>query len=76
MAATHAASGNAHVGDWVEARGIYGQPPRRGLIIELLGGDQHEHYRVRWDEKNESILYPADGVVVIPRDQMAFDGRH
>ena len=60
-------SSRAHVGDWIEARGIYGQPPRRGQIIELLGRGHHARYRVRWDEKHESILYPADGVVIIPR---------
>ncbi len=62
---------NGHVGDWIEARGIYGQPARRGQIIELLGADRHERYRVRWDEKHESILYPADGVVIIPRRRRA-----
>jgi hypothetical protein len=46
---------------------VYGLPPRRGQIIELIGHDHHERDRVRWDEKHESILYPADGVVIIPR---------
>jgi Domain of unknown function (DUF1918) len=55
------------VGDWIEARGLYGQPPRRGQIVELLGDGRHRRYRVRWDEKQESILYPADGVIIIPR---------
>lgn len=55
------------VGDTIETRGLHGQPPRRGEILELLGGDQHERYRVRWDEQHESIVYPTDGVVVIPR---------
>jgi Domain of unknown function (DUF1918) len=58
---------SAHVGDWVEARGLPGQSSRRGQIVELLGEKGHEHYRVRWDEQHESILYPADGVLVIPR---------
>ena len=58
---------NAHVGDWIEARGLYGQPARRGQIVELIGGARHGRYRVRWDEQHESILYPADGVLVIPR---------
>ena len=60
----------AKVGDWLEARGIHGEPPRRGEIIELLGGPGHEHYKVRWDEQHESIVYPADGVNIVPR------GRH
>ena len=58
----------AHVGDWIETRGLHGQSSRRGQIVELLGKAGHEHYRVRWDEQHESILYPADGVVVFPKD--------
>jgi hypothetical protein len=68
---TYPATTKAHVGDWIEARGLPGQPSRRGQIIELLGGAGHEHYRVRWDERHESIVYPADGVIVIPRKSHA-----
>jgi Domain of unknown function (DUF1918) len=56
----------ARVGDWVEPLGVHGQAPHRGEIIEVLGGEGHEHYRVRWDEQHESIVYPADGVIVTP----------
>ena len=56
----------ACAGDWVEPRSVHGQAPRRGEIIEVLGGEGHEHYRVRWDEQHESIVYPADGVIVTP----------
>ena len=62
--------GGAAVGDFVQARGVHGEPARRGQILELLGGPGHEHYRVRWDEQHESILYPADGVVIIPRERV------
>ena len=68
MAAKQATS-KVRVGDWIEARGLHGQPSRRGEIIELLGQAEHEHYRVRWDEKHESIVYPADGVVITPRSK-------
>jgi Domain of unknown function (DUF1918) len=54
---------DARVGDWIEAHGIHGEPARRGQIVEVLGGPGHEHFRVRWDEHHESIVYPADGVV-------------
>jgi Domain of unknown function (DUF1918) len=57
----------AHVGDWIEARGLHGQPSRHGQIVELLGHDEHGHYRVRWDEQHESILYPADGIIITPQ---------
>lgn len=53
-------------GDRIECRGVHGQAPRKGEIIEVLGHDRHEHYRVRWDEKHESIVYPADGVIITP----------
>ena len=65
MTTKQATSSTAHVGDWIDARGLYGQPPRRGEIVELLGRERHRRYRVRWDE-HESILYPADGVIIIP----------
>ena len=57
----------ARVGDWIEAHGIHGEPARHGQIVEILGGPGHEHFRVRWDEQHESIVYPADGVNVVPQ---------
>jgi hypothetical protein len=54
------------IGDWLQARGLPGMPSRRGQITEVLGRAGHTHYRVRWDERHESIVYPADGVIVIP----------
>lgn len=54
----------AQPGDWVEVRGLPGHPSRRGQIVELLGHGEREHYRVRWDELHESILYAADGVII------------
>ncbi len=56
----------AQTGDWVHVRGISGQSGRQGQILEVLGRRGHEHYRVRWDEQHESILFPADGVTVTP----------
>ena len=76
MTTKHATSPTAHVGDWIEARGLSGQPPRRGQIVELFGRDRHRRYRVRWDEQHESILYPADGVIIIPRRRRARHAAH
>jgi len=59
------ASGKARPGDWIEADTPGGGPAHRGMIVEVLGHDGHEHYRVRWDEQHESIFYPADGARVI-----------
>lgn len=57
-----------HVGDWLETRGIHGEAARRGQIIEILGEPGREHYKVRWDEQHESIVYPADGVHITHRE--------
>ena len=65
--ATEQTAHTAHVGDWIEARGLHGQTARRGQIVELLGARGHEHYRVHWDEQHESIVYPADGVLITAR---------
>lgn len=59
---------DGHVGDWVEVRGLHGHPSRSGEIVEALGCEGHEHYRVRWSERCESILYPDDGVTIMPGD--------
>jgi hypothetical protein len=68
-------SESARVGHWIEERGIDTSPSRRGQIIELVGSGRHERYRVRWDEQHESIVYPADGVLVIPARGAAHPGR-
>jgi FtsP/CotA-like multicopper oxidase with cupredoxin domain len=62
--ATKNTASHPHVGDWIETRGVHGQQARRGEIVELIGTGEHERYRVRWDETHESIVYPADGVVI------------
>jgi hypothetical protein len=41
---------------------------RRGEVVEILGGAGHERYRVLW-AAHESIVFPADGVIVIARGQ-------
>jgi Domain of unknown function (DUF1918) len=61
----------AQVGDLLEAHRIHGEQTRRGEIVEVLGGPGRQHYRVRWDERHESIVYPADGVTVVRRSSAA-----
>jgi hypothetical protein len=61
---TTASKAPGRPGDWVVAHGFRGSPGRRGEILEVLGRPGHEHYRVRWDEEHESILYPDDGITV------------
>jgi Domain of unknown function (DUF1918) len=54
----------ACTGDWIEVN-LIGGSSRRGRILEVLGKEGHEHYRVRWDEEHESIHFPADGTHVL-----------
>jgi len=55
----------ARAGDRIEAHGIHGDRARRGEIVEVLGEPGHERFRVRWDDRHESIVFPADGVRVL-----------
>ena len=48
-------------GERIEIASVGGAPPRRGRILEVLGGPHHEHYLVSWDDGRESIHYPSDG---------------
>ena len=49
------------VGDRIEVHGRQGAPSRHGMITEVLGLAEHEHYRVRWDEEHESLFFPDSG---------------
>lgn len=40
---------------------------RAGEILEVLGGPGHEHYRVRWDDGEESYFYPAQADLLAAR---------
>ena len=50
----------AQPGDWVEVDGTGGAQARSGEILDVLGRPGHLHFRVRWDEQHESLLYPAE----------------
>ena len=39
------------------------QTARRGVIEEVVHGDPHPRYRIRWDDGRESIYTPADGAL-------------
>jgi hypothetical protein len=54
----------ARPGDWIQVHMIGGGQPRRGQILEVLGSQGHQRYRVRWDEEHESIHFPADGTSI------------
>ena len=39
------------------------QPPRTGVVEEVVGGTDHPRYRIRWDDGHESIYTPAAGAL-------------
>jgi hypothetical protein len=54
-------------GDLVEVSGRHvGDASRTGEIVAVLGEEDHVHYRVRWDDDRESILYPGAGTTIRP----------
>ena len=51
------------VGDVVETgRRRVGEASRTGEVMEVLDTDDRAHYRVRWEDGHESLLYPGEGV--------------
>ncbi len=74
MTRKHQPPRHARAGDWIELRSIDGRPARRGQITEVLGRGHHARYRVRWDERHQSIVYPGDDLLVIPKAQMLVTG--
>jgi hypothetical protein len=57
-------------GDVVEVHGHrVGEAPRLGEVLEVMGEPGHEHYRVRWEDGHESILYPSSDAIVRPRSK-------
>jgi hypothetical protein len=59
----------AKVGDRVSVESEHvGKSARKGLILEVLGAGEGMHYRIRWDDGHESILYPSGGSIsIVPK---------
>jgi Ala-tRNA(Pro) deacylase len=56
------------VGDTVGVSGRrVGDSGRSGEILEVLGGVEHPHYRVRWSDGHETVLYPGEGTTFTHR---------
>lgn len=54
-------------GDVVVIHGhAVGKPERTGEILEVLGEPGHEHYRVRWEDERESLVYPSSDTSIRP----------
>ena len=43
-----------------------GAPKQLAEILEIVGAPGHEHYRVRWEDGRESIVYPSSDAHVRP----------
>ncbi len=65
---TKAMTPGPHVGDRVEVAGHrVGDAPRSGEIVEVLGAARNQHFRVRWDDRHVSLLYPGSDVAILRR---------
>jgi hypothetical protein len=41
-----------------------GETARSGEILEVLGTSDRPHYRVRWDDGHESVVYPSSDATI------------
>ena len=63
---TDKTSAEVLAGDRVEVVGHrVGEVARGGEIVEVLGKAPAQHFRVRWQDEHESLLYPSTDVVII-----------
>ena len=42
-----------------------GRTPRRGEVLEVLVTGGEEHYRIRWDDGHESLLFPGPDTRIV-----------
>jgi hypothetical protein len=57
---------DAQVGDRIviESRKV-GGGRKSGEIVEVIAGGAGSHYRVRWDDGHESIVYPSSDASIV-----------
>ena len=48
---------------------------RLAEVLEVLGGEDHRRYHVRWDDGHESIFFPGEDSSVEPVHPRARRGR-
>ena len=55
----------AHVGDRIviESHKVGGER-KSGEVIDVIGGFGGQHYRVRWSDGHESVVYPSTDAFV------------
>jgi uncharacterized protein DUF1918 len=55
----------ARKGDLVAVHGHHlGESERLGEILEVLGGPDRIHFRVRWEDERESVFYPGSDATI------------
>lgn len=55
----------ARVGDRIAISGHrVGDSARSGEIVAIVAGDGRPHYRVRWEDGRESVVYPGSDAVI------------
>jgi len=57
---------DAHIGDriLIESRKV-GGGRKSGEVVEVIQGAGGQHYRIRWDDDHESIVYPSSDATVV-----------
>jgi hypothetical protein len=57
---------DAHLGDRlvVESNKV-GSGRKAGEVVEVIEGSAGAHYRIRWDDGHESIVYPSSDAFVV-----------
>jgi hypothetical protein len=54
------------VGDLIEITGhSVGDSPRTAQIVEVIGAEGHEHFRVKWEDGHESIYFPSSDARIV-----------
>lgn len=55
----------ARVGDRIAISGHkVGERERTGEIVAVVAGDGRPHYRVRWEDGRESVVYPGSDAAI------------
>ena len=59
----------ASTGDRIVVESAHvGQARREGEVVEVLGDNGREHYRVRWSDGHETIYFPQSDARVVTRE--------
>lgn len=60
---------HADRGDVIKVRGDRSHDSRMGVIVDVGGPADHQHFIVRWDDGHTSYYLPAQGVSIVHRSR-------